>query len=394
VDAKGNPGKHILYLLGAGISKGAGLKTSAELLDSMVEWGRQSGDADLDIALTAVVNTLRDVNAGANIEDLLDAARSIRSRTDSCLWFLTEGFRNPLKSLEKRNPALLSKLSRIVLDRIRAELTLDIVLEWKYLENLIQLVRKSSSPCIFTLNYDLLIETVLDYEHISYATGFARPLKGSADSYMLPDIEMWPVGYQRSYIGEEITYLTHDQRRAEVRLIKLHGSLDWFRVASPAVYEGGLRISPQDRIVRHQPLANVEAMEMMIAGRSGKERTEEPFRVLLREFYLAAQQADVVVVIGYSFSDEHINRVLIDAQVFERSRSFDLVVVNGPDWPPPQMSKTAEEAWRILETAAEKCRAENLWGLSVIRDYAEAALEKQLLSNELDAILDVRHHGL
>lgn len=69
-------------------------------------------------AMDALVASVRRVDPGANVEDLLDAARQIRTRQQSCLWAHTEGFLEPFKAPERGNPALLDRLSRLVLDRI------------------------------------------------------------------------------------------------------------------------------------------------------------------------------------------------------------------------------------------------------------------------------------
>jgi hypothetical protein len=47
------------------------------------------------------------------------------------------------------------------------------------------------------------------------------------------------------------------------------------------------------------------------------------------------------------------------------------------------MSREAKDAWRILVEAAKNGRGENLYGLSVIPEYAEGALQQQILSSEL-----------
>jgi hypothetical protein len=353
------------------------------------------GDADLQLLLSLLVQALLERCPGANIEDLIDLARAIRTRESSMLWSLSRGFNEPLASLESRQPELLRGLSRIIIEYVRTQLATRPSSPIPYLERLLTLAQRSAMPYIFTLNYDLLLESEADRLGIPYATGFINPIVGSPDGYTLSSgRQYWPVGYQRVYVQNDLTAFTADLKRSALRLLKLHGSLDWYRIESRPVFDGGIRLSPQDRVVRSEVVPREQCIGMMITGREAKVRLEEPYSVLHRAFEAALHETEMLVVIGYSFSDEHINDVITNAQVFERTRSIDLVVVNGPEWPHVRLSSEGERAWEIVEQAGRKAVNEGLDGLAVVPHGAEESILRGHLEKALTTAVDIRLHGL
>lgn len=79
-----------------------------------------------------------------------------------------------------------------------------------------------------------------------------------------------------------------------VRLLKLHGSLDWRRV--------------EDDVLRDaNPAADWEYEPGVIFGSGNKLRAYGPFLQLLRQFHDTLSKSKNLVVIGYSWRDPHIN---------------------------------------------------------------------------------------
>jgi hypothetical protein len=262
------------------------------------------------------------------------------------------------------------------------------------LKNLIGLAKESFDPVIFTLNYDLSLETIMEANSITYSTGFTKP-KDIHTTYLPSSVELWPFGYMRELMlwnGTDIFRQTPDGEEPDVRLIKIHGSLDWFRIARPPIYDSGLRLFPEDPIVRCGFLPSETIEEIMIAGRSGKQRLEEPFLPLLRDFFYTASRANVLVIIGYSFSDAHINSILIDTQLM--FSSYDIIVINGPNWPDNAsggefMSTEAKKTWSILFKAREQSyKWEYLSQIQVLPYYAETAINEGYLQNTLKEVLE------
>jgi hypothetical protein len=100
------------------------------------------------------------------------------------------------------------------------------------------------------------------------------------------------------------------------RFTKLHGSLDWVDAGNAirrvGVAFGAPRIDPY---LKAPGLASAEAMQLMIYPNAAKdqETAAYPYVELFRDFAAAVCRPNCTLVcFGYSFGDEHINRVIED----------------------------------------------------------------------------------
>ncbi len=132
----------------------------------------------------------------------------------------------------------------------------------------------------FTTNYDTLIEDALALNQISYVDGFT----GGAVAY-------WQ-GFEHLRLND-----------AKAVLIKLHGSIDWYRSK-----------------ISHSPLLRIRSGDLHSAGKEGQvmiypqstkyaNAQTDPFLGLFQSFRGRLGQAGdhTLLVTGYSFGDEHIN---------------------------------------------------------------------------------------
>jgi hypothetical protein len=93
-----------------------------------------------------------------------------------------------------------------------------------------------------------------------------------------------------------------------VRLLKLHGSIDWSEDRES--YSTTLGMLPQRRITDNAPdPGQFLELPAIIFGQT-KLRPDGPFIELLLEFSRALDLTDHLVIVGYSFRDEHINEQL------------------------------------------------------------------------------------
>ena len=100
------------------------------------------------------------------------------------------------------------------------------------------------------------------------------------------------------------------------RFTKLHGSLDWVNtdnnIRRIGVPFGALSIEPY---LKAPGLAAAEALQIMIYPNSAKDRetASYPYVELFRDFAAAVCRPNsTLITFGYSFGDEHINRVIED----------------------------------------------------------------------------------
>jgi hypothetical protein len=116
------------------------------------------------------------------------------------------------------------------------------------------------------------------------------------------------------------------------RFTKLHGSVDWVSTEK-SIKRIGLPFGAEsiEPYLRAPGLWGVRALELMIYPNSSKDRETAayPYVELFRDFAAAAcRPNNTVISFGYSFGDEHINRVLEDMLTIP---STHLVVISYDD---------------------------------------------------------------
>jgi SIR2-like domain len=135
---------------------------------------------------------------------------------------------------------------------------------------LLPLLQGSLGGTIATLNYDNSIEAVT-------GEGFAG-IERSLVRVVIPDKKQVRVPSEAA---------------GSVRLLKLHGSIDWKRSGDSVVYE---EVHAGDK---YQPA--------IIVGSGNKLRYFGPYLDLYSAFRESLRRSRFLVAIGYSFRDEHIN---------------------------------------------------------------------------------------
>ncbi|MDO9593141.1 MAG: SIR2 family protein [Erysipelotrichaceae bacterium] len=160
---------------------------------------------------------------------------------------------------------------------------------------------------IFTTNYDRFIEAGAELAGLHLLDRFVGSLTPIFRSSRLDvDIHYNPPG-----IRGEPRYL-----EGVARFTKLHGSLDWINIGKN-VRRIGLPFGAEsiDPYLKAPGLTNTDAMQLMIYPNSAKDRETAayPYVDLFRDFAAAVCRPNSTIIsYGYSFGDEHINRVIED----------------------------------------------------------------------------------
>jgi hypothetical protein len=139
---------------------------------------------------------------------------------------------------------------------------------------------------IFTVNYDLLLETALERRRVPYFDGFVGALKARFHTELVEG----SIGR-----GEECVPPFF------VRLWKLHGSVNWLWETQSIVRLG-------------HPVDSSLAAAIYPSDAKYDESRRIPFVVLQDRFRRALQEPETLLLIsGYSFGDEHLNELIFDA---------------------------------------------------------------------------------
>lgn len=164
--------------------------------------------------------------------------------------------------------------------------------------------RSRKSPIsIFTTNYDLFSEMALDELGFPYNNGFSGSYKRKFN----------PVSYNYMYVENmNLTKDVWERVSSFFNLVKLHGSISWFRMGGE-IWERHYSDISDDETVMIYPTPLKDRTTLM-----------EPYSDLFRAMENhVVQKNSVLVVLGYSFGDDHINRVILNGLAVP---SFRLVV--------------------------------------------------------------------
>lgn len=176
---------------------------------------------------------------------------------------------------------------------------------------------------LFTTNYDRCIEAGADVAGLYLIDRFVGTLAPVFRSSRL-DIDMH---YNPPGIRGEPRYL-----EGVARFTKLHGSVDWVDY-DRTIRRIGLPFGAQDitRFLAAPGLVGTDAMPLMIYPNASKDRetASYPYVELFRDLAAAiCRPNSTLICFGYSFGDEHINRVIEDMLTIP---STHLVVISRSD---------------------------------------------------------------
>ena len=160
---------------------------------------------------------------------------------------------------------------------------------------------------IFTTNYDRLIEEGADIAGLHLIDRFVGSLNPIFRSSRL-DIDMH---YNPPGIRGEPRYL-----EGVAKYTKLHGSIDWVETDSKSIRKIGMPFGAET-LKPFLEAANIPEnyQKVLIYPNSSKDRetAEYPYVELFRDFAAAlCRPNSTLVIYGYSFGDNHINRVITD----------------------------------------------------------------------------------
>ncbi len=267
--------RHVCAFLGAGVGRSCGLPDVAKLQD-------------------LVVNGLKDAQADAfkeqlktrNLEQVLSRLRRIAA-------LLTDA-----QVIDGLTSMQAVELDGAVCQIIVNELDIKPGADLGAVEFLAAWVGSSKYHLpveLFTVNYDLLLETALERRKIPYFDGFVGALKARFHTELVEGNKGKPDECVPSFFA---------------RLWKLHGSVNWLWEDQSIVRLG-------------QPVAKGLAAAIYPSDAKYDESRRVPFVVLQDRFRRALQEPETLVIItGYSFADDHLNELIFDAAAGRERSEF------------------------------------------------------------------------
>jgi hypothetical protein len=322
--------KRSLVLLGAGASREAGIPLTTEMTQHIVEtiggvpsYRTRTGQALIYVCGAMIGHESKSGRSpfeGVDVEKLFSAVQLLADRRELEVAPFISSWDPTVEALDRQPPnpflgsavhdALKSDLARgrgrsklgdeihkaIAAEtgagtgetyrRLLSEMTLALrqlvaigsADDAMYLSPLVSLSRMQGGLTIATLNYDLAMELVAAELNEPLATGIAA--WSEARQFQ------WP--------------------KQGIKLLKLHGSINWCIEQK----SGALGVLPQEILTTTDDPVEDRRQPAVIFGQRGKLRSDGPFLDLLQALDDELALARELIVVGYSFRDDHINEAI------------------------------------------------------------------------------------
>ncbi len=279
----------IIFLLGAGCSKDAGLPTSIDMVKKLDDLVETNGDwnkyRDLHYFIKGAIRYSKGIKGETddrvNIEEIVNALSELEKKEHSILYPFIGCWTPRLQEVAGSKFNLLKSYKKDIVKSVGKWVCLSNHQTASYYGNFFTFQRKYTYFLrIFTLNYDLCLE-----ENIPQRMGFTKE-----------DLE-------RGFDEDRIWDWRRFEPRDDVQLIyyyKMHGSIDWERDPQ----RGNVLTFTDQR-----PTDNPD----MIFGTNYKLQYTDPYLFYAYEFRKYSLECKIIVIIGYSFGDAHINGIITQA---------------------------------------------------------------------------------
>lgn len=256
-----------IFFFGAGASKPAGVGTTVELVDSFREFLASRQEDQLRHALNEIVSHLNEKNL--DIEQLMTVLERLSTRdNDHLLKFYNNTLNlthaNDISKLQEKLKEFIQETTSVKEDKI------------SYLRPLLSFTKPL---VIFSVNYDTAVEQFCNVYGLRYTDGF--------------EYEWNPK------LFEDPSYDFH--------LHKIHGSIMWYRTNKNNYVK--LPIPPKGNL---ELIFGEQAIPLILYPMQ-KWEFVEPLLEMLLKFKRHLENADFVIVVGYSFRDSHIIRLFHEA---------------------------------------------------------------------------------
>lgn len=297
----------ITLFLGAGASKAFGYPTTKEFIE-LSDKQFSSNNLYRDITTFLKKRSVFDIEEVLwELDKLLDGFNVIQEDNTFKKWFFfdsekaiyilqgnSQKFSSAVTTMRGTAKTLKSDVNKLVYDTYWREPAIEVENFYKFFGHLTEESSKKDKKGqikIFTTNYDLIIERVLEKKREIFSDGFS------------PDA-------RRAYFWDINHY--GDKR---IQLYKLHGSIDWKK------FDNNEKVCcvPAHDFTKHKDHV------ILYPGFKG-EPNEEPFVSIHNELKTSLLSSGKCIFIGFSFRDEYINKIISEA--LERNKELQLYIWN------------------------------------------------------------------
>lgn len=319
--------KNIHFLLGAGASSYA-IPAMKPLVEKVTE--AVSSLKDSNPAALAQFNKVKS-GSGDNLELLLGTLYAQKAYNDG-----VKETDNTIDLLISTIENQIYKSINIDINDAKAEKALG--LYKKFYQKLSLRNKDLARVNIFTTNNDLISETALDYLNVNYNNGFSGGLSRVFN----------PARFSYTFSRKVDSGLEkYEPLENMIYLYKLHGSISWIEDSGNSFFNiKEVNVTPGTDSANNVLIYPTPLKQNKSLG--------SPYADLIREFQKKLLlQHSVLFVIGYSFSDEHINNIVYQALASNSSLS---IVIFG-NYPNENLFKVTDrriyKVWGSIDLGAQ-----------------------------------------
>lgn len=286
----------IIFLFGAGISADAGVPVSSKMVEDVEklvinEWSRFK---DLYFLVKSGVEFSYGIQGKQpifNIEVLVNILNELEKKEMHPLYPFIGSWHIKFNEVVGNNFNLIKEFREKIIEQLKAWVNPSDLRKADYLKKLSSLKVEIKFPLrIFSLNYDLLLEKKLEEEGLTIERGFEEE--------------------SREWNYKRFTELSEEP---DIYLYKLHGSIDWER-------------DRETQVVRY--VDSIPHEPDLIFGTQYKMQYIDPYLFMISEFRHYCLKAKLIVCLGYSFSDEHVNSILSQSLLKKRDPKMYILAYN------------------------------------------------------------------
>jgi hypothetical protein len=283
----------VVFFLGAGASVKAGVPTTYSFVNEYINSIENLGKRD---TIKKIVNTLEQwkieqwKDDKIDIELLLETLTKLKDKKKDPISPFYTGGTFILDGYYDKEP-LINDLKNFIKNKAIVESEEKI----RYLESFREIIEEERPLDIISVNYDTSIEQFCNCYRLTYQDGF--------------DVYWNPAVFQKEH--------------TDIRLYKIHGSVMWYQ----SDRGGYIKLPVMVRENKVQLITGEKAENLMLYPMQ-KWDYAEPLLELLVEIkhLLEYESCKFLIVVGYSFRDDHITRILWD--VARKNRELHLLLIS------------------------------------------------------------------
>jgi hypothetical protein len=286
----------IIILIGAGCSKEAGIPTSLDMIKEIEHliikddnWKKYKELYYFLKSSILYADGLKgNYEENLNIERLVNTLNELEKKEEHPIFPFIGSWNSKVVELCGNNFDIVREFKKKILDKLKTWVTLNDYTKANYYRDFFEFQKKLNFALrIFSLNYDLCLE------------------KNNLNS------DIVELGFDEQRKWQWQRFEKNENLPVNIYLYKMHGSINWKRDEN-----GFLTFSDEVNQILEPDL---------IFGTNYKLQYIDPYLFYAYEFRKYSLESMLIITIGYSFSDDHINGIIGQAI---RSQTTKKLLVN------------------------------------------------------------------